>query len=549
MHFCLVQTSGQAHQVRYELRDGINTVGRGFDNTIVIEDEARSLSRHHAQIIVNHPTVIVRDLNSSNGTYVNNQRITEQTLKVGDTVRFGRVSFTLEASTSTVGSEARETADDISILLQVRPEHSRNSIQQLLETSVQPQSSNASVLLLPEEQDANQRLATKLKVLMEISNQLASPHEFESLPQKILDLLFQVMRVDRGVLLLANPKTGQLEQKAIKVRQGIILNQEFYSHKIANYVHLQGVGILTDNAVADQRFDQAYSIIQQAICAAMCVPLKAGDRSLGVLYVDNLSQVNIYQKEDLEFLTSLANQAAIAIENANLYQQMQKEAAKRARLERFFPQAVIRKIEEIGDLGIVETEVTALFSDISGFTEMAAKMQPRQVITMLNQYFKVMVEGIVFKFEGTLEKYIADALLAVWGSPYSRGDDVERAIKAAIAMQWAMVKLNQRWAEERTFPQIQIHIGLNTGLVAAGNIGSEQLIQYTNIGDTMNVASRICSVARAGEILISDATLSKVRGQLTIPVEALAPVMVKGKDQPLQLYRVLWHRVQPEGNA
>jgi class 3 adenylate cyclase len=402
------------------------------------------------------------------------------------------------------------------------------------------------VLLLPE-QEASQRLATKLKVLMEISNQLASPQDFASLPQKILDLLFQVMRVDRAVLLLANPRTKQLETRGIKVRTGITLNREFYSQKITAYVYSQGVAILTDNAVVDNRFDQAYSIIRQAICAAMCVPLKAGDRNLGVLYVDNLSQTNIYQKEDLEFLTSLANQAAIAIENAHLYQEMQAETARRARLERFFPQAVTRKIEEIGDLGIVETEVTALFSDISGFTELAARMQPRQVITMLNEYFKVMVEDIVFRFEGTLEKYIADALLAVWGSPYRSDDDVTKALQAAIAMQWAMTKLNQKWAEERTFPQIQIHIGLNTGLVAAGNIGSEQLIQYTNIGDTMNVASRICNVAKAGEIVISDSTLAQLqqRGQTSLPVKALELVTVKGKSQPLQLYRVLWQEIPP----
>jgi len=196
-------------------------------------------------------------------------------------------------------------------------------------------------------------------------------------------------------------------------------------------------------------------------------------------------------------------------------------------------------------LGIVETEVTALFSDISGFTEMASQMQPRQVIELLNEYFKVMVEDIVFRFEGTLEKYIADALLAVWGSPYRQDDDAHRALQAAIAMQWAMSELNDKWRKEGRYRQIQIHIGLNTGLVAAGNIGSDKLIQYTNIGDTMNVASRICNVAKAGEIVISQATLDTVKKIVPPPVEALPPVMVKGKSQPLQLYKVLWQSLPP----
>lgn len=547
MSFCLVKNLGTPQESKHELHHGINTVGRGFDNSLVVEDDARSLSRHHAQVLVTDQLVEVKDLNSSNGTYVNNLRITEHPLKVGDTVRFGSVSFVLQRSVpiSQTTEPLEEIPSDISILLQVKPEQSRNTIQQLIQTAPTAPT-GASVIVFDESQDANHRLATRLKVLMEISNQLGVPQSFEKVLQKILELLFMVMRVDRGVLLLATKQRGHLEARAIKTREKTT-NREFYSKKIAQYVYSQGVGIISDNAVVDNRFDSSHSIIRQTICAAMCVPLKVGDRTLGVLYVDNQTFSNIYQKDDLEFLTSLANQAAIAIENANLYEQIQTEMVRRARLERFFPQAVTRKIEEIGDLGIVETEVTALFSDISGFTAMASQMQPREVINLLNEYFKVMVEDIVFRFEGTLEKYIADALLAVWGSPYRQENDVQRALQAAIAMQWAMSKLNQKWAEEKRFPPIQIHIGLNTGQVAAGNIGSEKLIQYTNIGDTMNVASRICGVAKAGEILISDHTLNKwhsISGH-PIPVESIEPKTVKGKAQPLHLYRVLWQRISP----
>ena len=545
MTFCLIQNFGRPNQSTHDLHDGVNTVGRGFDNSIIVEDEARSLSRHHAEVIVQGQTVLVRDLKSSNGTFINNQKISEQELKIGDTVRFGSVSFILQetATTQPIPLTAKPLPSDISILVRVTPEQSRNTIQQLL-TNMPNAPHSGSVLLLPE-QEENQRTATKLKILMEISNQLTAPQSYAILPQKILELLFQVMRVDRAVLLLANENTGELEVHAVKTRTGINPSQDFYSKRIVQYVYEQRTGILTDNAGMDNRFDSSHSIIRQSICAAMCVPMVVSAKTLGVLYVDNLSLINLYQKEELEFLTILANQAAIAIENANLYRRMQMETAQRARLERFFPQAVTRKISEIGDLGIVETEVTALFSDISGFTEMASQMQPRQVIELLNEYFKVMVEDIVFRFEGTLEKYIADALLAVWGSPYRQDDDAHRALQAAIAMQWAMSELNDKWRKEGRYRQIQIHIGLNTGLVAAGNIGSDKLIQYTNIGDTMNVASRICNVAKAGEIVISQATLDMVKKITPPPVEALPPVMVKGKSQPLQLYKVLWQSLPP----
>jgi class 3 adenylate cyclase len=213
----------------------------------------------------------------------------------------------------------------------------------------------------------------------------------------------------------------------------------------------------------------------------------------------------------------------------------------RDKLERFFPEAVSKKLREEGNLEIVETEVTALFSDISSFTQMSSTMQPRQVIEMLNEYFKVMVEDIVFPYEGTLEKYIGDALLAVWGAPYQKVDDADRAVRAAVEMQWAVRRLNQEWVKQRKQP-IQIHIGLNTGKVAAGNIGSEKLIQYAHIGDTTNVASRICSAAEADEIVISQSTFDKLRNP-NLPLEKLPAIKVKGKDEPLEVYRVLWEQL------
>jgi len=169
-------------------------------------------------------------------------------------------------------------------------------------------------------------------------------------------------------------------------------------------------------------------------------------------------------------------------------------------------------------------------------------MEPRQVIELLNEYFQVIVEEIVFPYEGTLEKYIGDALLAVWGAPYQKPDDAQRAVQAAIEMQWAVRQMNRDRAAHNKQP-LHIHIGINTGKVAAGNIGSQKLIQYATIGDTINVASRICSAAYSGNILLNQTTLDKIDTH-NIPLEKLSPVQVKGKEEPLQLYRVLWKLVQ-----
>ena len=156
---------------------------------------------------------------------------------------------------------------------------------------------------------------------------------------------------------------------------------------------------------------------------------------------------------------------------------------------------------------------------------------------LLNEYFPVMAD-IIFRWDGTLEKYIGDAILAVWGAPFPHDDDADRAVAAAVEMQQALETLNQRWAaENRT--QLQIHIGLHSGHVAAGNIGSSRYVQYATIGDATNVASRVCSAAVGGEVFISDAT-KQLLTHTKVSSDLLPPIQAKGKEQPLRVHRVNW---------
>lgn len=515
-----------------ELCLGTNTIGREQDNSIFVRD--KSLSRYHAEIVIGYHQAFITDLHSRNGTFVNEIQIDHCELKDGDGIRFGSVVCQFVERLRSDRQECLGQEDStLSIVKQVSPQLSHTLLQHLLDED----GVSGSVIRL-QQQDTTQRAVDKLKILLEVSKQLSTPEEPDRLLDKILDLLLEIMKVDRAAILLVNEFTGCLEHKAIKVQPHIPPDEQFYSRRITNLVRHSGEAILITDACIDQRFSDAESILGQKIHASMCVPLRPREEVIGVLYVDNLSLSNIYLDEDLEFLTALANQAAIAIDNSYLYKKIQEEAVIRDKLERFFPQSVSKKLREEGNLEIVEAEVTALFADISDFTKMSSLMEPHQVIEMLNEYFKVMVEEIVFPYEGTLEKYIGDALLAIWGAPYRKEDDAQRAVRAAIEMQWAVCRLNEEWLNRRDL-QIQIHVGINTGKVAAGNIGSEKLIQYAAIGDTTNVTSRICSVAKAGEILIAQSTFDRIR-DWNLPLEPLAPVLVKGKEQPLQLYRLLW---------
>ena len=523
----------------YQLKFGRNTIGRSRDNSIVIFDEI--LSRQHAEITLVDNRVTIKDLQSLNHTFVNKVKIDRWELKDGDLIACGSAEFKFVEAIPSVkqkflGHRDPQISIPDTIIRQFSPEQNRLGMPDL---SASPKI-KGSVLKL-QQQGTNQRTTDKLKILLEVSKQLSSPEKPERLLEKILDLLFEIINVDRAAILMVNGTTKQLECRAVKLRSGIPSDDRFYSTNIANFVYSHGDAILTADAGLDQRFDQSDSIIAQAIHASMCIPLKPRAEVIGVLYVDNLSMSDIYSDEDVEFLAALGNQAAIAIDNARLYKKMQAEAVMRDKLERFFPRAVSKKLREEDKFGIVDTEVTALFSDISSFTKMSSTMEPRQLISMLNEYFQVMVEEIVFCYEGTLEKYIGDALFAIWGAPYQKPDDPERAVQAAIQMQWAVLRLNEKWERQGKQP-IQIHIGINTGRVAAGNIGSEKLIQYATIGDATNVTSRICDLAKAGEILVSQSTCERLKF-LSLPFKKMPLVKVKGKEQSLQLYRLLWKQL------
>ncbi|HKP49608.1 MAG TPA: adenylate/guanylate cyclase domain-containing protein, partial [Gemmatimonadales bacterium] len=174
------------------------------------------------------------------------------------------------------------------------------------------------------------------------------------------------------------------------------------------------------------------------------------------------------------------------------------------------------------------------FSDIRGFTAMAESMGPDAIARLLTEYFSDMVE-IIFEHGGTLDKFVGDAIMALWGTPIAHADDPDRALRAAVAMQQGVARLNQRWVSEGR-PEIGVGIGINYGDVFAGNIGSHRRLEYTVIGDAVNVANRLCSEAAAGEILVSEALCQVVKDQADY--EYLPAMALRGRTRSVQVYRV-----------
>jgi adenylate cyclase len=225
------------------------------------------------------------------------------------------------------------------------------------------------------------------------------------------------------------------------------------------------VAILTDNAVTDDRFKGGQSIMLQSVRSAMCIPLMAGpEQVLGILYVDNLTATNSFVDEDLQFLIAFGGLAAIAIKNSRFAEQIQWEAMVRSNFERYFAPNVAAEIAQqqgMVKLGGDKRAVTILFSDIRGFTTMSEHMSPDAIASLLSDYFTEMVD-IIFAHGGTLDKFIGDAIMALWGAPIPHEDDPDRAMQAAITMQRAIAVLNAKW-EEQGRPGISVGIGINYG--------------------------------------------------------------------------------------
>jgi adenylate cyclase len=187
---------------------------------------------------------------------------------------------------------------------------------------------------------------------------------------------------------------------------------------------------------------------------------------------------------------------------------------------------------------------TVVFIDIRGFTAMSENAPPTEVLLMLNEYFEMVVES-VFRYEGTVDKFMGDEIMVIWGAPLTHDDDPIRAARAALEIKAELVKFNhQRMSENKE--EISIGIGINTGSLVAGYIGSTQAMSYSVIGDSVNTAARLCAAAKKGQILISENTLNQLGDGFE--VAEIEPLQAKGKFNPIRVYNVIGTKQFPPGS-
>ena len=375
----------------------------------------------------------------------------------------------------------------------------------------------------------------RLRITWELTRDIGLERDFDKLIDKILQALFRFVKADRGVILIREPD-GTLQPRGARRRDGTEAPIQI-SSTILNHVIKEKASVLTHDASMDFAASKGKSMILNRISSAIVVPLLHEAEVLGALWLDSESLAQ-FQQKDLEIITAVGNQAAMFIENNMLQRKVEQEIVTRERFSRLLSPNVAEQVMtgklEVKLGGALVADCTVFNSDIRGFTRMSEGAAPEQMIEMLNEYFEHMVETI-FKYEGTLDKFMGDGIMALWGAPAHHPDDAIKCVQSSLEQMEVLGRFNRQRVERNQSP-LAIGIGIHTGPLVAGYVGSSKALSYTVIGDTANTSARLCGIALAGQIIVSEPTLAKLGNRFE--VEELPAANLKGKEKPLRIFNV-----------
>jgi adenylate cyclase len=513
-------------------------LGRGSDNDIVLSDV--SVSRYHAELRRETDGWSVHDLKSTNGVELNRVPVKMAPLGPGDRLGIGVFELLVE-SHADVRPERPPAAKE---------EDSAPLASLTNATIVRPLADFADAFALagkaaPAAAGEVSDLAYTNRMfgfLTRLARILIDAQTVDDVLGRVLAIAFEALPVDRGFILLSDDATGELVCELARIKDRAELRPEGevpVSRTMLRAVMRERVALVTFDAQSDQRLSGGESIRLHQIRAAMCAPLWSGERIIGVMQVDSPFQVGAFGERDLDFLTTLSNYAAVAVERIRYARQAEFERLVRTRLERYHSPAVIEEVLRQGEDEVARrpklTQATVLFADLVGFTAFCERSQPEDVSELLGAFLNLAVEAI-FRAGGTLDKFIGDCVMAFFGAPVPQDDHAMRAARAAVEIQRELTA----WSAGRKaqgLPGFAARVALNSGPVVVGDIGSARRVDYTVLGNTVNVAARLeAFVARPGDVVLGPETYRLLNGAFA--TEALGEFQLKGLQQKITAYRV-----------
>jgi adenylate cyclase len=500
-----------------------------------------------------------------------------------------------------------------------------------------------------------------LRALAQIGHYVNSSLELDVVLKLVMDTIIRLSGAERGFLMLRDEK-GEMAIRVARnwVQESIDPSELTISKTIINHVGNTGLPILTNNAQDDHRFSKQESIVEYNLRSILCVPLKTKDQVTGVIYADNRVRSGIFSQRELDMLSTFANQASVAIENATLYASIRrtlsevidlknlmdnvfssipsgvittdinervlmcnqaaaniigsdiedilgrdihqvlspmipvldgylerairldqmvlgidtitslpgrdlmdlrislsplkdahqsiqgvtivledltdkkKLEAQRRLFERMVSPAVIDQLDPDSlELGGKRAEITALFADIHNFTRFSESIAPEELVQVLNRYLAVCAEAILNE-GGTIDKFQGDAVIVWWNAPIQQPDHTLRAVRAALAMRASIKTLHESLPEQL---HLSLGIGIHVGEAVLGLVGTKKRLEYTAIGDCINITKRLQEHAGPDQILISYQAYARVARKVV--VSQVEPITAKGKRNPLVAYRLV----------
>ncbi len=372
----------------------------------------------------------------------------------------------------------------------------------------------------------------EISLLYTISSKMSSCLDVQEIGTLVIEEASRLIKSTSASVMVHNPQNNSLEIVSAKgTAEELKYSPMGANEGIAGHVFATGKPELVNDATQDPR----YAVNETESYAIICVPILTKDRTIGVVNISNSEPIN-YTSQDLKLFTALVTQASGAIENALLHENKLREERIKNNLERYLSpqvaQAVINQADQVS-LTTSKRRIAMLFSDIRNFTTKCEELEPEDLVAYLNEYFTQMVD-VIFNHQGTVNKFVGDMIVAMFGAPSAISDREYWAIAAAINMQKRIREIPIAWIRENFITGI----GISSGDVIVGNIGSPQHMDYTAIGDEMNIASRLQGLAQGGQILVTRSVYEAT--QANFQFREFGTLPVKGKKNLVEIFEVIY---------
>ncbi|MEO0947911.1 MAG: adenylate/guanylate cyclase domain-containing protein [Cyanobacteria bacterium J06641_5] len=519
------------------------------------------ISRYHCRVLhLPSGEWLLEDMNSTNGCLVNQVRIKSiHKISHGDVIQVGNVflfvyfSDEAEANQGQASSASPAAAAEVKTILR-----SAEELQQRWMEGDQKRDPYST------DHIANARL----RYIVEIARGLSSAESIDAIFSQVQEIVLREIRsIERLALLIDIDGSGKPELYKAASRSAVfpakpprnrddsrtqvlqVGPQEegmadrdlqgggWISRSICQKVFAERVAIKIIDARKDDRFAGEKSILAKGICGVLAVPLWNENQVVGVMYADarmGLSKLDPAEDQDLSFFSTIANLVASSVQRWLLTRKLQEQETIRQRLERYHSPGVV---ELLISQGTAQTftpkvcDISVLFADIVGFTALSERLNPDEIAKLLNRFFEEMMQSL-FATEGTLDKYIGDSIMAFFGAPKPQEDHADRAVTAAKGMLARVEKLNDLavWPEP-----LKVRVAINSGRAVVGDVGSSKRVDYTVLGATVNLASRLEAISLPGECVISQDTYSRLHAREGFSL--MGECTFKGIDRPIRVYR------------